>query len=128
MIRLFDQLVTLRIRYNVNNRLAPSNWRWSEIVEAEEVELISHSDSKRVTPKAAMHRLDEDYCSISVKHSKSLHETSATIVESAGTDGAVVVFIDTTYSPDASDKGPGVRVLLNDHEIYVGKEYHDESE
>lgn len=39
---------------------------------------------------------------------------------SAGADGAVIVFIDTTYEPDGSDGGPGLRVMLNDDPIYTG--------
>lgn len=43
-----------------------------------------------------------------------------TITTSAGLDGAVVVFIDTSFEPDGSDGGPGLRVILNDGDVYVG--------
>jgi hypothetical protein len=46
-----------------------------------------------------------------------------TVTRSAGDDRAVVVFIDTDFEPDGSDQGPGLRVLLNDNEVYVGKAY-----
>lgn len=46
-----------------------------------------------------------------------------TITTSAGNDGAVVVFIDTTFEPDGSDVGPGLRVLLNDDPVFEGVEY-----
>lgn len=43
------------------------------------------------------------------------------VTRSAGIDGAVVVFIDTPgWEPDGSDGGPGLRVLINDHETYEG--------
>lgn len=45
------------------------------------------------------------------------------VTRSAGTDGAVVVFIDTTFEPGASDGGPGLRVLINDHDTYAGVAY-----
>lgn len=46
-----------------------------------------------------------------------------TIQESAGSDGAVVVIIDTDFEPDASDGGPGLRVLINDDPTYAGVDY-----
>lgn len=46
-----------------------------------------------------------------------------TVTRSAGNDRAVLVLIDTTFEPDASDGGPGLRVLINDDEAYVGKAY-----
>lgn len=47
----------------------------------------------------------------------------AIITRSDGPDGAVVVFIDTEFEPDASDGGPGLRVLINDDDTYVGVEH-----
>lgn len=44
----------------------------------------------------------------------------ATITESAGSDGARLVLIDTDFEPGASDGGPGLRVLVNDHPTYEG--------
>lgn len=41
-----------------------------------------------------------------------------TLTRSAGKDGAFVVFVDTNFEPDGSDGGPGLRVLLNDGDIY----------
>lgn len=48
---------------------------------------------------------------------------TVTVTRSAGDDRAVTVHIDTTFEPDASDGGPGLRVLINDDEAYVGKAY-----
>lgn len=45
------------------------------------------------------------------------------VTRSAGDDRAVVIFIDTEFEPDGSDGSPGLRVLLNDDEVYVGKAY-----
>jgi hypothetical protein len=45
------------------------------------------------------------------------------VTDSAGVDGAVVVFIDTTFEPDASDGGPGLRVLINDEPAYEGRAF-----
>ena len=45
------------------------------------------------------------------------------VARSAGTDGAVVVLIDTDFEPNGSDGGPGLRVLLNDSDAYIGKPY-----
>lgn len=49
-------------------------------------------------------------------------EPIVTVCQSA-TDGAWLVFIDTTFEPDASDNGPGLRVYINDHSTYEGKPY-----
>lgn len=49
-----------------------------------------------------------------------------TITESAGSDNAIVVFIDTEFVPDASDGSRGLRVLINDDDTYVGVKYLDE--
>lgn len=58
-----------------------------------------------------------------------LYGTKVIITRSAGTDNAVVVFIDTEFEPNASDGGPGLRVLINDDDTYVGKPYvHHEEE
>jgi hypothetical protein len=46
-----------------------------------------------------------------------------TVTRSAGDDRAMLVMIDTDFEPDGSDGGPGLRVLLNDDEAYVGKAY-----
>ncbi len=46
--------------------------------------------------------------------------TTVSVTKSAGVDGAVVVFIDTDYEPDGSDGGTGMRVILNDSDIYEG--------
>lgn len=51
-----------------------------------------------------------------------------TITTSAGSDGAVVVFVDTDFEPDASDGGPGLRVILNDGDVFVGKPYQPSEE
>lgn len=45
---------------------------------------------------------------------------TVTVTRSAGDDQAVLVFIDTNFEPSASDGGPGLRVLINDHDTYVG--------
>lgn len=44
---------------------------------------------------------------------------------SAGSDRAVVVQIDTDFEPDASDGGPGLRILLNDSDAYIGVAYKE---
>ena len=46
-----------------------------------------------------------------------------TVTRSIGSDGAVVVFVDTPFEPDGSDGGPGLRVMINDDPTYVGKDY-----
>lgn len=48
------------------------------------------------------------------------------ITESAGIDNAIVVFIDTTFEPNASDGGRGLRVLINDGDTYVGVPYRQD--
>ena len=45
---------------------------------------------------------------------------SVVVTESAADDGAIVVFVDTDFEPDASDGGRGMRVLLNDEPVYTG--------
>lgn len=42
------------------------------------------------------------------------------VAPSAGSDGAIVVDVTTDFEPDASDGGPGLRVLLNDDTAYAG--------
>lgn len=42
------------------------------------------------------------------------------VTRSAGSDRAVVVFIDTAFEPDGS---PGLRVLVNDGDAYIGVPY-----
>lgn len=42
------------------------------------------------------------------------------IARSAGSDGAWVVFVDTDFEPDGSDGGPGLRILVNNADAYVG--------
>ena len=42
---------------------------------------------------------------------------------SGGSDGAVVVQIDTDFEPDASDGGPGLRVNVNDGDAWTGVAY-----
>lgn len=51
------------------------------------------------------------------------HGTTVWIGPSDGADGAVLVMIDTEFEPDASDGGPGLRVLVNDDPVYEGKPY-----
>ncbi len=50
---------------------------------------------------------------------------TVTITRSAGTDGALVVFVDGPAAPADSnaDDSPAIRVLLNDDPIYVGRPY-----
>lgn len=52
-----------------------------------------------------------------------LDGVAVTITHSAGSDGAIVVFIDTEFEPDASDGGPGLRVQINDDDTYKGVKY-----
>lgn len=47
------------------------------------------------------------------------------IDSSAGKDGAVIVFIDTEFEPDGT---PGLRVILNDADIFVGTPYEAEDD
>lgn len=61
-------------------------------------------------------------------HVPEFHEKGIeiTVLRSAGSDGAVVVFIDTpNWEPNGSDGGPGLRVLINDHETYEGVTHED---
>lgn len=47
-----------------------------------------------------------------------------TVTRSAGDDRAVLVFIDTDFDPRGRRGGsPGLRVILNDDEVFVGKAY-----
>lgn len=48
------------------------------------------------------------------------HGVKITITPSGGSDGGIVVFIDTDFEPDGSDDGPGLRVIINDHDTYTG--------
>jgi len=61
-----------------------------------------------------------------------LPDVRIAVTRSAGDDRAVTVFIDTQFEPNGSDGGPGLRVLVNDDEAYVGKAYdfggHHEAE
>jgi hypothetical protein len=50
--------------------------------------------------------------------------TEVIVTTSDGDDGAILVLIDTDYEPDASDGGPGLRVLINDDPAYVGVPHH----
>jgi len=45
------------------------------------------------------------------------------VMRSAGDDGALVVFLDTTFEPDGGDGGPGLRVRINDGLAYEGVPY-----
>lgn len=55
------------------------------------------------------------------------HGVRAHITPSAGSDGAVVVFVDTDFEPDGSD-GPGLRVLVNDEGVYTGVDWEPAEE
>lgn len=57
----------------------------------------------------------------------SLGEVDVTITRSAGPDNAYVVFIDTSFEPDGSN-GPGLRVILNDGDVFVGVPYEPEDD
>ena len=46
-----------------------------------------------------------------------------TVTRSAGDDRAVLVFIDTEFAVDGKGRGPGLRVLVNDDEAFVGQAY-----
>ncbi len=48
-------------------------------------------------------------------------EVTITVTRSAGDDRAVLIMIDTTFEPSGLGDSPGLRVLLNDDEAYVGK-------
>lgn len=43
-----------------------------------------------------------------------------TVTRSAGDDGALLVIIDTEFEPDGSDGGPGLRVMVNDGDVFEG--------
>jgi len=45
------------------------------------------------------------------------------VTRSIGEDGAVVVFIDTDFEPTGADGGPGLRVLVNDGDAFIGKPF-----
>ena len=47
-------------------------------------------------------------------------DLTITVTRSAGDDRAVVVFIDTEFEPTGK---PGLRILVNDNEVYEGKRY-----
>lgn len=49
---------------------------------------------------------------------------TTTVSRSAGNDGAIVVLLDTTFEPDGSDGGPGLRVRINDDLAYEGVRHH----
>lgn len=49
---------------------------------------------------------------------------TVTITRSHGSDGAVVVFVDTAFEPDAP---PGLRVLVNDGDAYMGVPYRPQT-
>jgi hypothetical protein len=57
------------------------------------------------------------------KSQRTASDLEVIITRSAGDDRAVLVFIDTVFEPDGSDGGPGLRVLVNDDEGFVGKPY-----
>lgn len=52
-----------------------------------------------------------------------VYKVDVEVTTSAGKDNAIVVMIDTGFEPDGSDGGPGLRVLVNDHPVYVGVAY-----
>jgi DNA-binding MarR family transcriptional regulator len=52
-------------------------------------------------------------------------DVKITVTRSAGNDGAVVVMVDTSFEPDGSDGGPGLRVLVNDDPAFSGRPYVD---
>lgn len=49
------------------------------------------------------------------------HSVTITVTRSGGKDGAVLIFVDTDFEPDGSDGSPGLRILLNDYDAWVGK-------
>jgi hypothetical protein len=49
---------------------------------------------------------------------------TTTVTRSAGDDGAIVVHLDTTFEPDGSDGGPGLRVRINDDPVYEVVPHH----
>ena len=66
------------------------------------------------------------------KRTDVLADVRIAVTRSAGGDRAVVVFIDTTFEPDGSGTVPGLRVLVNDGDAFVGVPYengnHQEAE
>lgn len=55
-------------------------------------------------------------------------DVKVTVTRSAGTDGAVLVMVDTGFQPDGSDGSPGLRVLVNDQPVFAGREYLEAEE
>lgn len=53
---------------------------------------------------------------------------TVTITKSDGSDEAVLVWVETDFEPDGSDDGPGLRVELNDNDIYEGVPYTPDME
>lgn len=47
------------------------------------------------------------------------------VTRSTGADKGVVVFVDSTFEPDGSDGGPGLRILVNDRDAYTGVAYRE---
>ena len=45
------------------------------------------------------------------------------VTRSGGADGAVLIFVDTDFEPDGSDGGPGLRILVNDGDAFIGMPY-----
>jgi hypothetical protein len=59
---------------------------------------------------------------------KAVADVKVTVTRSAGTDGAVLVLVDTGFEPDGSDGSPGLRVLVNDQPVFAGRESLDAKE
>ena len=57
------------------------------------------------------------------EHTLNTGGVTVTLTTSAGTDGAVLVIIDTTGEPDGSDGWRGLRVMVNDGDVFVGVPY-----
>lgn len=51
------------------------------------------------------------------------HGVTVGVTTSDGADGAVLVMVDTTFEPNGSDGGPGLRILVNDAPAYEGVAY-----
>lgn len=51
------------------------------------------------------------------------YDVTVTVHPSAGSDGAIVVEIDTEFEPDGRDGGPGLRVNINDGDAWTGVAY-----
>lgn len=49
------------------------------------------------------------------------NDITITVTRSAGADGAIVIFIDTTFEPNASDGSPGLRVCVGEGVVFDGK-------